>query len=45
MSKSELIELLDDLAKRDLALGADLFDHPCSVAIRALNQIDGDEEL
>jgi hypothetical protein len=38
MKKKELIELLEDIAKKDLVDGSDLFDHPCSVAVRALNE-------
>jgi hypothetical protein len=38
MEKQELTTLLDALAIDDLADGADLRDHPCSVAVRALNQ-------
>ena len=36
MKRSELIELLKELAKKDLAEGAKLFDHPCSIASREL---------
>ena len=39
MDKTELIELLADLADGDLAEGADIDDHPCSVAIRALKEL------
>jgi hypothetical protein len=38
MDKKELISLLEELAIDDLADGADLSDHPCSVAVRALEQ-------
>jgi hypothetical protein len=38
MDKQALTTLLEELAIDDLAEGADLRDHPCSVAIRALDQ-------
>lgn len=38
LNKLELTSLLADIAEGDLAEGSDLFDHPCSVAIRAINQ-------
>ena len=38
MNKTELIELLEDLAIGDCHPTSDIDDHPCSVAIRALNQ-------
>lgn len=38
MNKEELTTLLEELAIGDLADGANLDDHPCSVAIRALDQ-------
>ena len=43
MENNELIELLNELAEKDLAEGADLFDHPCSVAIRELTRLTGDK--
>ena len=36
MNKKEIIDLLTDMAEKDLHGDADLFDHPCSVAVRAL---------
>ena len=39
MNRSELIELLTELALKDLSDGSDIYDHPCSVAIRAINQL------
>lgn len=42
MSKAELVELLENIAVNDLVPGADLFDHPCSVAVRAINQAFSD---
>ena len=42
MNKEELIDLLEDLAKKDLEDGADIFDHPCSVAVRAINKYESD---
>jgi len=38
MNKEELVYFLEEIAKEDLVNGADVYDHPCSVAIRALNQ-------
>jgi len=38
MKKKELIELLSQLATEDLAEDCKLEDHPCSVAIRAIEQ-------
>ena len=38
MNKQELIELLEKVAEYDLEEGSELRDHPCSVAIRAINQ-------
>ena len=37
MDITELKELLNELAVNDLADGTDIYDHPCSVAIRALD--------
>lgn len=38
MNKKELIELLEELAQKDLIEGKDIFDHPCTVAVRAINK-------
>lgn len=38
MKKEELIELLDALAEEDAVDIASVPDHPCSVAIRAINK-------
>ena len=38
MVREELIELLEKVAEVDLEDGADIRDHPCSVAVRAINQ-------
>lgn len=45
MNKIELCELLEELAKKDLVDGGDIFDHPCTVAVRALNQIFDDVNM
>lgn len=46
MYKNELIVALKDLAKKDLTDESNIFDHPCSVAVRALDQAYYDiEEL
>ena len=44
MNREELNDLLEQVAANDLAEGADIFDHPCSVAIRAINQAFEDIE-
>lgn len=38
MNKKELIELLDAVAEDDLADGANIYHHPCSVAVRAITK-------
>ena len=38
MNRNELKEILVAMAKEDLSEGSDLHDHPCSVAIRAIDQ-------
>lgn len=38
MNKTDLVELLEGLAQKDLEPGESLFDHPCSVAVRAIEQ-------
>jgi hypothetical protein len=38
MNKAELIDLLDKIAEKDLEAGSDIQDHPCVVAIRALEK-------
>jgi len=42
MGKDDLIELLEQMAENDLDDGADIFDHPCSVAVRAITQYEAD---
>lgn len=44
MNKQELVELLERLAMNDLDSDADIYDHPCSVAIRAINDCFSDIE-
>lgn len=44
MKKEELIELLTELAQKDLVDGADIDNHPCSIAIRAIEQYQKDIE-
>ena len=34
MNKQERREILQELAEKDLVKGADIYDHPCSVALR-----------
>jgi len=38
MNKKSLVGLLNELAEKDLEDGADIFDHPCTVAVRAIEQ-------
>lgn len=38
MDKQELISVLSELASKDLADHSDINDHPCMVAVRAINQ-------
>ena len=38
MNKDELISLLSEIAKEDTVESADEYDHPCSVAVRALDK-------
>ena len=45
MNKQDLTELLEDIAKSDLSDGADIFDHPCSVAVRAIDQCFSDVQV
>lgn len=42
MKLNELIDLLRDLAEKDLADNADIQDHPCSVAVRAITTMRAD---
>lgn len=37
MDIGEIKSLLGEIAKNDLNEGSDIYDHPCSVAIRALD--------
>jgi hypothetical protein len=45
MDRIELVSQLEELAKQDLTDGADIFDHPCTVAIRAINKAFNDIEM
>ena len=45
MNKTELISLLSGIAEKDTMEGHDIHDHPCSVAIRALNGCFDDIKL
>lgn len=40
MNTRELVELLDDLAERDLAEGADIVDHPAHIAAIKLIELE-----
>lgn len=42
MNKAKLTELLIELAEKDLSEGSDINDHPCAVAVRALEQCFND---
>ena len=39
ISRVELIQLLTQLAVRDLDVGFSIYDHPCSVAIRQIQEL------
>lgn len=45
MNKTELTGLLSKIAEKDTIKGQDIHDHPCSVAIRALDGCFEDIEL
>lgn len=38
MNRKELVELLNEIAEKDLSDGSDIHDHPCTVAVRAINK-------
>jgi hypothetical protein len=38
MQKDDLVELLKSIAEKDTNEGHDVYDHPCSVAIRAIDK-------
>ena len=42
ITRDELIQLLTQLAARDLQAGASIYDHPCSVAIREIQSLDAE---
>ena len=42
MNKEELIDLLGEIAEKDLSDGSELSDHPCSLAIRTINKCISD---
>lgn len=39
MNINELKELLTEIAEKDLDEGADILDHPCTVAVRAIDRM------
>ena len=45
MDKQELIELLDEIAMNDIEDAANIDDHPCRVAIRAIDKCFDDIEM
>ena len=45
MNIEEIKEKLSELAKKDLSNSKDLFKHPCSVAVRAIDQCVEDINL
>ena len=45
MNKKELVELLQDIAGKDLSTDSVIYDHPCSVAVRAIEQYEEDIAL
>ena len=42
MNKKELCDLLTEIAERDLVEGSELSDHPCFVAVRAIESCFAD---
>lgn len=38
MNERELFEILEEVAEKDLVDGHDIYDHPCTVAVRAIKQ-------
>lgn len=44
MNKKQLIDLLAEIAEKDLVQGCDIEDHPCCIAIRAIDQCFRDIE-
>ena len=44
MNREELTFLLSEIAEADLAEGSDMHDHPCHIAIRALDKCFEDIE-
>jgi len=38
MDRENLVKLLSEMAAEDLESGADIFDHPCSIAVRAIEK-------
>lgn len=45
MNRESLTELLSSIAEKDLTESADIYDHPCTVAVRAINQCFDDIEF
>jgi len=45
MNKQGLIGLLEDIAKHDLTEGAELRNHPCSIAVDAIKEAFDDIEF
>jgi len=51
MLKTEiwLFEMLEEIAKKDLTKGHNVYDHPCSIAVRRLKKLEQylseDEEM
>lgn len=42
MNKKQLIELLQEMAEKDLSEDANIYDHPCTVAVREINSLSDD---
>lgn len=38
MNKTDLIDILTEMAEKDIVEGHDIHEHPCSVAVRAINK-------
>jgi hypothetical protein len=44
MNKADLKDLLQAIAENDLADGCSIYDHPCAIAIRAIDRCFSDIE-
>ena len=45
MNKQELVEILEEIAEIDVVAGTEISNHPCSVAVRAINRAFDDMDF